>query len=315
MMNRSLVYCGKSCLAVTMLLVPAAVRAQEPGEYPASRVIDEPAAHALYDQMIQALREAETLTFEGTCRWTSGAGLPPPTRYRIWLKKPNFFRMEGYAEDGATGVLVGDGRNLWIYWPAGKPAFSGENPLGKHPLEETGSNKVYMTKPAPLAQHSILHEAPYIGAQIILDPSIFHGYTDSLRPYLDGVRSLGTEAVDQQPCDLIELSFLHGQRSWKLWLARTDRLPRRIEETVRIAETITRAEHWSGIELNTEISEERFRWRRPMGWARRDWPDPASSLLKSGRQAPDFELMCADGKKRRLSECGEVVWLVFWRFG
>ena len=220
-----------------VLLATLAARAQEPDRNPAGAVVDEPAAHALYDRMIQALRSAETLSFQSTYDATLSEAGPPSGRYRMWLKKPNYFRMENYAGDQVSGVLVGDGRNLWIYWPGGKPSLGADN----WP-QNIDSDQVYLTKPAPPGGHSILHEAPYIGAQIILDPSMFHGYTDSLEPYLDGVRPAGTGQADGQPCDLIELSFLHGQRSWKLWIARSDHLPRRIEETVRLANTITRGE-------------------------------------------------------------------------
>ena len=33
----------------------------------------------------------------------------------------------------------------------------------------------------------------YLGVMTIVDPSTFHGYTDSLQAYIDGVRSLGHE--------------------------------------------------------------------------------------------------------------------------
>ncbi len=38
----------------------------------------------------------------------------------------------------------------------------------------------------------------------ILDPSTFHGYTDSMQPYIDGVKSLPDEKVEDEDCDGIE---------------------------------------------------------------------------------------------------------------
>lgn len=42
-------------------------------------------------------------------------------KYQIWLKKPNYFRMEvpEQKSDEIRGILVGDGMNLWVYWPQG----------------------------------------------------------------------------------------------------------------------------------------------------------------------------------------------------
>jgi hypothetical protein len=42
---------------------------------------------------------------------------------------------------------------------------------------------------------------------MILEPSTFHGYTDSLQGYIDGVRSLGTNTVEGELCDGIEVSI------------------------------------------------------------------------------------------------------------
>jgi hypothetical protein len=54
---------------------------------------DEPAAHALYNQMIEALRKADSLSFVSHCEFKAK---PPDSEgeyseetYRIWLKKPN----------------------------------------------------------------------------------------------------------------------------------------------------------------------------------------------------------------------------------
>lgn len=53
-----------------------------------------------------------------------------------------------------------------------------------------------MKQPTPVGQHSIAHETDHLGAGMamtILDSSTFHGYTDSLQAYVDGVMGMGTE--------------------------------------------------------------------------------------------------------------------------
>ena len=55
----------------------------------------------------------------------------------------------------------------------------------------------------------------YLGVMTILDPSTFHGYTDSLQAYIDGIRSLGTNTIGDEVCDGIEVSFMKHQRTLK----------------------------------------------------------------------------------------------------
>ena len=105
-----------ACLAATLCVCPQArpalIEPNEAGHENAFR--DEPAARALYEQMIEALR----------------------------------------ADGTPSGTLVGDGNDLWIYRHGDRPWFSIED---RQTYEKTRSN-VYMTKPTPLARHSIGHE-------------------------------------------------------------------------------------------------------------------------------------------------------------
>ena len=221
-------------LGIGACLSACAVSASAAQTAPSSRPVfaDEPAAHALYNQMIAAMRSAKTLSWHSEYKLGS-KDFTQRSRYEIWLKKPNYFRMETLnpQTNSLEGVLVGDGDFLWLYWPQGRPRFY---PLDadEETYRKTGSN-VYMTKPAPLAQHSIAHEAVYVlrGMMPILDASTFHGYTDPLQPYIDAVRALPAEKIGSQECDVIEVSFMKGQRSWQLWLARTDHLPRRLKRS------------------------------------------------------------------------------------
>jgi len=264
---------------------------------------DEPEAHALYDKMIETMRSAETLTYRSGCV-ASGKG----PAYTIWMKKPNYFRVETVNLQGVEcGTLVGDGNNLWIYWPE-----------GNSPANNTDDN-VYMKKATPTGRHSIGHEIGWLRAGMgmtIIDPSTFHGYTDSLQPYLDGAKSWYTESIDGHECDVIEVSFMDRQRIWYLWLSKQDHLPRKLKEVVRVSRPLIGYEYWSDVKINAEIPDEKFVWSPPAGWTQWTPPKPDEELLKPGTEAPDFELLLADETKARLSDYrGKIVWFYMWRVG
>jgi hypothetical protein len=150
----------------------------------------------------------------------------------------------------------------------------------------------------------------------IIDPSTFHGYTDSLVPYLDGVRSWEAETIAGQECDVIEVSFMKRQRIWYIWLSRQDHLPRKLKEVVRVARPIIGYEHWSDVTINAEIPDEKFVWLPPEGWQQWRMPELAEKLLKPGQEAPDFELLAADETKVKLSDYRDkIVWFYMWRVG
>jgi outer membrane lipoprotein-sorting protein len=287
---------------------------------PSSRPVfaDEPAAHALYDRMIAAMREAKTLYWQSEYEWGS-KDFNQRCRYEIWLKKPNYFRMEAFHDQAKSpcGILVGDGHFLWVYWPQGRPRFYPGDP-DDQAYQRTRAN-VYMKKTTPLGMHSIGHEAVYLGtgmSMTILDPSTFHGYTDSLQAYVDGVRALPAEKIGEENCDVIEVSIMKGQRSWQLWLARSDHLPRRLKQVVRVSYDITFQENWSKVTVNGDIPDDEFTWKPPEAWQEWRSASPDEMLLKPGTQAPDFELRTADEKTVKLSQYrGQVVWLYIWRGG
>jgi len=163
-----------------------------------------------------------------------------------------------------------------------------------------------MKKATPLARHSIGHEVGWLRAGMgmtIIDPSTFHGYTDSLEPYLDGVRSWDSESIEGQDCDVIEVSFMKRQRIWYIWLSKQDHLPRKIKQVVRVSRPLI-------------IPDDKFAWAPPAGWQQWTPPDLEEKLLKPGAEAPDFELFLANDTKVRLSDYrGKIVWLYIWRAG
>jgi outer membrane lipoprotein-sorting protein len=256
------------------------------------------------------MRNAESLSYRGRFS-DSGKG----SEYAVWMKKPNYFRVETVNGRGdECGTLVGDGDHLWIYWPMGNSPVSNETGG-----DETGRPEVYMKRATPLGRHSIGHEVGWLRAGMgmtIIDPSTFHGYTDSLQPYLDGVKSWYTETVEGHECDVIEVSFMKRQRIWYLWLSKQDHLPRKLKQVVRVARPLIGYEYWSDVQINAEIPDEKFVWTPPDGWQQWTPPDPAEKLLKPGQEAPDFELLLADETKVRLSDYrGRIVWFYIWRAG
>ena len=277
---------------------------------------DEPDAHALYDGMLRALHDAKSLTFTSAYAWEAEGRELGQCTYRASLKKPNLFRLDTTREDGsAGGILVGDGEDLWIHWPGGRPSFNAED---EEKWRATSRN-VYLTKPAPPGGHSIAHETPLLGAGMcmtILELSIFHGCAEALEPNLDGVRSVGTEEIRGETCDVIEVSYLRHQRSRYYSLSRRDRLPRRLKEIVRVSYDITMREEWSDVKVDGEIAADLFAWRPPEGWRRWQVPAPGDRLPKPGELAPPFRARLADGSLLDSADLrGRVVWLVFWRVG
>jgi len=282
---------------------------------------DDPEARALYDKMVETMREADSLSWVSEYWWEARGREIGHCTYKIWLKKPNYARMEATRKGTKKikGILVGDGENFWTYWPGGKPRYGWET-AGKYG-EEYQKHRMtsYMKEPAPEGRHSIGHKAGDLGAGMsmtIIDPSTFHGYTDSLQPYLDGVRSMGMEKVGREKCDLIEVSFMKHQRSWYLWLSRKDHLPRKLKAIIRVSYDITKHELWSEIKINRKISNDLFVWKPPKDW--KEWRQPPieEGLLKPGTPAPYFVLKSLSGDDLGLSEFrGKPIWLYVWRCG
>lgn len=283
---------------------------------PSMIVKDEPAARALYEEMIKTIREAESLSYNSICSGPDGRA----SVYSIWLKKPNDFRVEAANLLRANllskcSTLVCDDDCLWIYWEASRP-FLNFDDAESH--AKTRSN-VYIKKAAPAGSNSIGHEMAMLGItwyQTILEPSIFHGYMDSLDSYIDGIRSRGPDDVGDQECDVIEVSYMDAQLTRYFWVSKKDLLPRQVKEINRLSSNIVRVEEWSDVKLNSMIPQQKFTWSAPEGWRQWNAPGPADVLLKSGQEAPDFNLLSADGGRIKLSGYrGKIVWLFMWRTG
>ena len=280
---------------------------------PSMIVKDEPAAHALYEKMIETIRQAESLSYQSVC---SGPGAKyRSSTYEILLKKPNYFHVEMSNFMSGYTTLVGDGDNLWFYWKGIRPFSAYED---RDSYEKTREN-IYIKKAIPIGRYSIKDQINMFGMVwfgIILDPSTFHGHRDSLEAYIDGIRSRGTDYVNNEECEVLEVSFMKAQRTRYYWIAKKEHLPRKIKEIVRLANNIVEVEEFSDIKINPRIQEQKFTWSPPEGWQQWEKPGPDDFLLKPGIKAPDFELLSADGGTIKLSDYqGKAIWLYIWQCG
>ena len=304
-----LVACVLSALAIC-----SASGAAPPGRESGAAVHGDAAALAIYRGMHAAMREARTLSYESEYVRETGGNEIGRSSYRLLLGKPNYARLESRSEDGTkTGVLVLDGRQLWIYWPDGRP-YIHESDSAANAREVRRS---YIRKDAEKGGHSIARETSVLGtgmSMTIIDPSIFHGSPDLMDALLESVKSAGSVNADGEVCDIIEASYLKGQRTRVFWISRRDRLPRRLEETMRGKRDIVVRERWRDVVVDGAVSKDRFKWKPPAGWEEYRLQTLDDGLLTPGSEAPDFDLVLLDGSRFRLSEHrGKVVWLSFWR--
>jgi peroxiredoxin/outer membrane lipoprotein-sorting protein len=288
--------------------------AAPPGRESGPVVTGDAPALAIYRGMHAAMRGARSLSYESEYVRETGGKEIGRSSYRMSLGKPNYARLESRSEDGTrTGVLILDGRQMWIYWPDGRP-YIHESDSATNARDVRMS---YIRKDAEKGVHSIARETSVLGtgmSMTIVDPSIFHGSPDLMDALLESVRSVGSVNADGEVCDIIEASYLKGQRTRVFWIARRDRLPRMLEETVRGKRDIVVRERWRHVVVDGAISKERFTWKPPAGWEEYRLQSLDDGLLKPGSEAPDFDLVLLDGSRFRLSEHrGEVVWLSFWR--
>ena len=237
---------------------------------------DEPAAHALYKQMIEAMRKAKSLSY--VSHYTLGEKGKVSRRLHVpgVAEKAELLsrgsgglrrRDEEMAKTagGGRGILIGDGNTLWIYWPEGRSKYEFEDAEG---VRENAADLLHEEAgPAGRALHRPRDRlARRRHGMPVIDPSTFHGYTDSLQAYLDGVKSLPAEKVGGEECDKIEVSIMKHQRSWYLWLSKRDHLPRKLKEIVRVSYDLVIDEEWSSVTINADIPDTMFAWKPPKGW-------------------------------------------------
>jgi peroxiredoxin/outer membrane lipoprotein-sorting protein len=302
--------------AVTACLLFGAIQLQ------AKSNNDDPAAHALFDKMIETLCNAESLSYKSDYKIGRGDRVISGFAYTAWMKKPKYFRIESIGNDGKkAGTFVGDGEYLWVYWPGERPPFTIEERHGE--FGEEARSKVYIKEATPTTKEgdSIWYKIEWLGVgtlRPIIDPSTFHGYgytISFLKPRIHEVKNIGMENIGDIECDIIELRVeLRQEENWQFWLSKRDHLPRKLKRILpRSNGNIITEELWSDVSVDTDIPAEKFTWTPPQGWSQYHLPDPEEGLLKPGQDVPDFELLSAEGTKIKLSDYrGKIVWYYSW---
>lgn len=275
-------------------------------------VKDEPAARAMYDAMIEAIQRAERLSYTSFCSGPDGR----LSIYAVRQEKPDRFSLN--VVNGMTSkstTFLGDGNDVWTYWTGDRPYLT----IDDDQSHDEAASDVYIRKAATAGPSDAAREIALFGRAwygLLLDPDIFHGHADRLEPYIDGVRSRGTNKAGGELCDVIEVSYMQAQRTRFFWLSREDHLPRRIKEVTRLAEPRVMVEEWSDVTVNPEIAPQKFTWTPPEDWRQWTPPSPERFLLAADREAPDFELRSAGNGTISLSDYrGSVVWLCVWQVG
>jgi peroxiredoxin/outer membrane lipoprotein-sorting protein len=278
-----------------------------------SATVSDPAAVALYERMMTTIRDAQSLSWESAYQFAFGENLGRPSVLRFWMKKPGYARVEAIQEGKLSGVMVGDGRCFWIYWPEGRPRWEAPD------SSAWPARNQYLQDLIPANRYSIAHRANLLAEGVVMlafEPTVFHGMPDMLSRSTQSMRVAGSEAIDGEPCDILEILMMDGQRSRSLWISRRDQLPRKILEVAHLKADASVTEVWSNVRRNPRVPDKSFQWTPPDGWTQYYEADLNAGLLPAGSPAPDFDLPLDGGGRFRLSAMrGKLVLMSFWRTG
>ncbi len=269
--------------------------------------VDEVEARNLYGKMFDAFPLSSTLSFsvefspilndKGILKGVTYANVGS---YRIWMKKPMQFRWEAVDRKGnVQTVFISNGDSIYVYWPQGR---------GRMPVDQ--NNEIYKS-----TRHNVFFKENFSMSKlqmwlgtlssdhirpILFPPVHFNGLRNPMQ-YAKAIRIVGEEKMNGELCDVIEVSFLFGQRSHLLWLSKIDHLPRRIKQVSRVCEYLTTYETWHDVHQNEDIPDRMFEWNPPADWTEIHIPSPSlPPLLQSGEDAPDSSLMYTNGELIRL---------------
>jgi peroxiredoxin/outer membrane lipoprotein-sorting protein len=305
-----------TAVAVAALLVEGwafYVVSASPARWRRAMIVEnEPEAHALYTSMIQALRDANSLSYSSMCSAPGGRF----TSYQISLKKPNLFYVEvlnGMSTNAAT--LIADGEHLWVSWSRDRTYMA----LDDYESFDRTRSEIYVRKPAPNVAGSVNSEIADLEIAwypTILDPGVFHGYADPLDAHIDGIRSRGPYTLREHECEIIEVSYFQAQRTRYYWISQEDHLPRMMKEIDRRVDNHVLVEEWSNLVIDEAVPAEKLAWEAPEGWQQWSPRRAEDFLLEPGQEAPDFELPSIGNGTISLSDYrSKVVWLCIWDVG
>jgi outer membrane lipoprotein-sorting protein len=260
----------------------------------------------------EALQKLDSFRFESRYLWTAGGDVIGDCTLRYFLERPGRYRVEVVDKKGkVAGLLICDGRNCWKRWPQGTRIFS--HYAGSSELEY----EVYMKERA-FPGKSVSHQLSLLPqvCMPVFNANVFFGGEESVMEYLDDVEIVGEETIGGEPCHILKVSMMKGQRVRTLWLSKRDHLPRKLFGELVVAKPQTTTEVWEKIVLDPDLDGELFAWEPPAGWEERRLPTLMERLLQVGDEAADFTLDDALGKPLSLSDYkGKIIWLMFWRIG
>lgn len=266
----------------------------------------------LYRAFFDALEEMETFSFESRYLWKTEHGVIGDCTLRYFLEKPDRYRVEVIDAQGElAGLLVCDGSFCWKTWPQGTTLFTQYEGASRKETE------IYMKERA-FRGKSISHQLSLLPqvCMPVFNANVFFGGSESVMEYLDDVTCHGEEDVDGEPCHVLKVSMMEGQRLRTLWLSKKDNLPRRWLGELVLASPQSTTEVWSGLKVDPDIDETLFSWTPPAGYAERRLPTVEEMILQVGEKAADFELTDDKGKPISLAEYNDkIIWLMFWRIG
>ncbi|MCX7424923.1 MAG: redoxin domain-containing protein [Planctomycetia bacterium] len=274
-------------------------------------VVNEPAARAVLDAMVNAYRTARSYADEGQVRMTGKLDQGPideKANLVVAMVRPNKIRLQAYQ-----GIAISDGQKLRAY-VAMIPNQVLEVPA---PAKvDIGSIFASGILADSMAQGPT-REFSWVPLQAVLlmadDPlkTLLHQVTQ--------IRLLPPEKIDERPCDRVEIARPDGKGVF--WIDQKTRVLLRFEyPTEELRKTLpgSRAEGLSLVadfrnaQLNRDVDPKAFQFELPPETKTvASLTPPGLALL--GKPSPDFFFVGLDNKPVTMkSLAGKVVVLDFW---
>jgi peroxiredoxin len=298
-------------LLACFLTVPSVMA--QPTPPAAGKAANQPDPIQLMDECREALSRVDALSYEATVEGSGGLEIPKITA-RVSMAKADAGGWKVYAK-GAAGAQ------------AFEVSYDGAE---AYSLRE--ADKVMFQKtPRDLTDLMV-----FFGTQSAKHPIVWELIDDSPLPLPIGAAfHLGEETIDGQACEKVRVPSAgkndaapDADHGYTVWIARSDKLPRRIERHVGINGAQSRVLTLADLKINGESIGAPYSLPVPSGFAVRnpdagqrrarmagemERPQRRSRGLAAGDMAPEFFLNDAKGKEHKLSDYrGKVVVLDFW---